>query len=185
MRQISQDSEKTGKKMEKIFKICFLGDEAVGKTSLIIRHVEKKFEESYKMTIGTDISAKLLEIDGQNIYLLIWDIGGQKKYKILRENYLKGAFGAILVYDCTNENTFNHITDWVDEVKKFCGNIPLILLGNKIDLKDLKDISTEKGSEMAKEINSEFLETSAKTGENVNKAFEIIVEKIIKGNYKY
>ena len=164
--------------MEKVYKIVMLGDEAVGKTSIIVQHVEKRFEESYKMTIGTDISAKLMEIGGQNIYLLIWDIGGQKKYKILRDSYLRGAFGAIIVYDVTNKNTYNHIIDWYDEAIQYCGKIPTILVGNKIDL-TTKVISKEDGIKMAKEINAEFYETSAKTGESVNAVFAKLVDKII------
>ncbi len=164
--------------MEKVYKIVMLGDEAVGKTSIIVQHVEKRFEESYKMTIGTDISAKLMEIGGQNIYLLIWDIGGQKKYKILRDSYLRGAFGAIIVYDVTNKNTYNHIIDWYDEAIQYCGKIPTILVGNKIDLTN-KVISKEDGIKMAKEINAEFYETSAKTGESVNNVFATLVDKII------
>ncbi|NVM01774.1 MAG: GTP-binding protein [Candidatus Helarchaeota archaeon] len=165
--------------MEKVYKIVMLGDEAVGKTSIIVQHVEKRFEESYKMTIGTDISAKLMELGGQNIYLLIWDIGGQKKYKILRDSYLRGAFGAIIVYDVTNKNTYNHIIDWYDEAVQYCGTIPVILVGNKIDLSDERLLSKEDGLKKAKEINAEFYETSAKTGESINKVFATLVDKII------
>ncbi|MFX1449448.1 MAG: Rab family GTPase [Promethearchaeota archaeon] len=165
--------------MEKVYKIVMLGDEAVGKTSIIVQHVEKRFEESYKMTIGTDISAKLMEIDGQNIYLLIWDIGGQKKYKILRDSYLRGAFGAIIVFDVTNKTTYNHVMDWYDEAKLYCGEIPTILVGNKIDLEGTRVMSKDDGLKLAKEIKAEFYETSAKTGENINKVFAKLVDKII------
>ena len=153
-----------------------LGDKTVGKTSIIVQYMEKKFEESYKMTIGTDISAKLLKIDDKNVYLLTWDIGGQKKYKIIHETYMKGAFGAILVYDCTNKNSFNHVFDWAEECRKFCGDIPLILAGNKIDLTNKKVVSAEEGAKLAKEIKAEFFETSAKTGENINKIFTYLVK---------
>lgn len=166
--------------MEKVYKIVMLGDEAVGKTSIIIQHVEKKFDESYKMTIGTDISAKLLEINGQNIYLLIWDIGGQQKYKILRESYLKGAFGAIIVYDCTNKRTYTNVTEWNNECEKFCGDIPKVLVGNKIDLINKKIISDKAGIKLAEEIGAEFFETSAKTGKNIDKIFESLIKSIIK-----
>ncbi|MFX0138264.1 MAG: Rab family GTPase [Candidatus Hodarchaeota archaeon] len=166
--------------MEKVYKIVMLGDEAVGKTSIIVQHVEKRFEESYKMTIGTDISAKLMELGGQNVYLLIWDIGGQKKYKILRDSYLRGAFGAIIVYDTTNKNTYNHVMEWYEEAIQYCGEIPTVLVGNKIDLTDDRVLSKEDGIKLAKNINAEFYETSAKTGENINKVFAKLVDEIIK-----
>ncbi len=167
-------------KMEKVYKIVMLGDEAVGKTSIIIQHVEKRFEESYKMTIGTDISAKLMQVDGHNIYILIWDIGGQEKYKILRESYLKGAFGGILVYDTTKRNTYDHVMDWYDETQQYCGEIPIILVGNKIDLEDERSVSIEDGEKLAKDLKADFFETSAKTGERVNKVFDKLVGKIMK-----
>ncbi|MHA1381606.1 MAG: Rab family GTPase [Candidatus Helarchaeota archaeon] len=166
--------------MEKVYKIVMLGDEAVGKTSIIIQHVEKKFDESYKMTIGTDISAKLMEIDGYNIYMLIWDIGGQQKYKILRESYLKGAFGAILVFDVTNKSTYDHIFNWVDEATHICGNIPLVLVGNKIDLIKDRVITSDKGEELGKKIGANFFETSAKTGKNIDLVFKNLINKVIK-----
>ncbi|NHI94279.1 MAG: GTP-binding protein [Candidatus Lokiarchaeota archaeon] len=168
------------KKKEKVYKIVLLGDESVGKTSTITQHVEKKFEESYKMTIGTDISAKLMEEGGKNIYLIIWDIGGQDKFKVLRESYLQGAFGALVLYDISNQFSYNHIPDWIADAEKYCGKIPLILCGNKNDLENKRVILAEDGKKLAKEIGAEFIETSAKTGENVDEAFNLLVQKIVK-----
>ncbi len=170
---------------EKVYKLVMLGDEAVGKTSLIIQHTEHRFSESYKMTIGTDISAKLIQVEEQkgtktNVYLIIWDIGGQEKYRILRESYLRGASGALLVFDITNKNTYHSIYNWVDETKKFCGkDIPMLLLGNKVDLESERDVSIEDGDKMAKELNVEYVETSAKSGEKVDKAFNSMVKLIL------
>ena len=169
---------------EKVYKLVMLGDEAVGKTSLIIQHTEHKFSESYKMTIGTDISAKLIEVEEKkvktNVYLIIWDIGGQEKYRILRESYLRGASGALLIFDLTNKRSFMNILEWVEEVKKFCGlEIPMILLGNKKDLKAECAVQTAEGEKLAKELNIEYYETSAKSGTNVDKAFNSIVKQIL------
>jgi len=170
---------------EKVYKLVMLGDEAVGKTSLIIQHTEHKFNESYKMTIGTDISAKLLEVEEQkgtktNVYLIIWDIGGQEKYRILRESYLRGASGAMLIFDLTNKRSFMNILEWVEEVKKFCGpEIPMILLGNKEDLKAECVVQTAEGEKLAKELNIEYYETSAKSSANVDKAFNSMVKLIL------
>ena len=167
------------KKKEKVYKIVLLGDEGVGKTSTINQHVEKKFEEQYKMTIGTDISAKLIQAEGKNIYLIIWDIGGQDKFRVLRESYLQGAFGALVLYDITNVTSYLHIHEWIEDTKKYCGNIPFVLCGNKCDLEENRGVSKEDGDKLAKEINADFLETSVKTADNVDEAFKRLIEKII------
>jgi small GTP-binding protein len=125
---------------ERVYKLVMLGDEAVGKTSLILQHTEHRFGESYKMTIGTDISAKVVEAEEKGtktkVYLIIWDIGGQQKYQILRESYLRGSAGGLLVFDVTNRASFNHVLDWAEEVGRLFGclwvaiyvrNTPLLL----------------------------------------------------------
>ncbi len=169
---------------ERVYKLVLLGDEAVGKTSLILQHTEHRFEQNYKMTIGTDISAKLVEIEEKGtkttVYLIIWDIGGQEKYRILRESYLRGASGALVVFDLTNKNTYSHVYDWCDEAKKFVGKqIPMLLLGNKLDLTDNRAVTAEEGQQLAKEFGIQYLETSAKSAKNVNIAFNQIVEMIL------
>lgn len=170
---------------ERIYKLVMLGDEAVGKTSLIVQHTEHRFEQNYMMTIGTDISAKLVEIEKKgtkmNIYLIIWDIGGQEKYRILRESYLRGASGALLVFDLTNKSSFHHLYRWKDEAERFCGKkIPMLLLGNKIDLVSDRVVKQEESEKLAEELNIEYLETSAKSGEKVDLAFNKIVTQILK-----
>ena len=169
---------------ERVYKLVMLGDEAVGKTSLIVQHTEHRFDANYKMTIGTDISAKLVEIEEEGtkktVYLIIWDIGGQEKYRILRESYLRGASGALLVFDLTNKNSWAHIYEWKEEAEKFCGQaIPMILLGNKYDLTNARTVKSDEGEKLAKELNITYLETSAKSGHNVDVAFNKIVELIL------
>ncbi|MHA1271235.1 MAG: Rab family GTPase [Candidatus Helarchaeota archaeon] len=163
----------------KVYKICFLGDPAVGKTSIIIRHTEKRYEDTYKLTIGTDISAKLMQIEDKNIYLIIWDIGGQERYQILRESYLQGSFGSIIVFSVSDKDSFNHVDDWLNEFRKTCGNISALLIANKIDLEDERVVSEEEIKKKAEELNIPYIETSAKTGENVDKAFELIIQDIL------
>lgn len=170
--------------IEKVYKLVLLGDEAVGKTSLILRHTEKKFSESYKMTIGTDISAKLIQINEldvkMSVYLIIWDIGGQEKYRILRESYLRGASGALLIFDLTNKRSYANIYEWTEELKRFCGpEIPMVLLGNKVDLQGERVVETEEGEKLASELGVDYFETSAKSATNVNLAFQKIVDLIL------
>ncbi|MHA1132562.1 MAG: Rab family GTPase [Candidatus Helarchaeota archaeon] len=169
---------------ERVYKLVMLGDEAVGKTSLIMRHTEHRFDQNYKMTIGTDISAKLIEKEKAgtktNVYLIIWDIGGQEKYRILRESYLRGASGALLVYDVTQPASFHNIYEWAEEAERFCGEkIPMLLLGNKVDLADQRKVTLEEGNKLAEELQIGYLETSAKSAVNVDAAFNQITELIL------
>ena len=160
---------------KKIFlKGVVIGDGGVGKTSLIIRHVDKAFETDYKPTLGFDMSLKTVAVEDQaEAELLIWDIGGQAIFKEIRESYLEGAHCALLVYDITKQESFDNLGKWLDELKKFTGDIPFILAGNKLDLEKDRAIPKDKGEAKAKEIGAiNFYETSAKSGTAVDNAFE-------------
>ncbi|MHA1784383.1 MAG: Rab family GTPase [Candidatus Helarchaeota archaeon] len=165
---------------KKIFlKGVVIGDGGVGKTSLIIRHVDKAFETDYKPTLGFDISLKTISLEESQIQaeLLIWDIGGQAIFKEIRESYLEGSHCALLVYDVTNQTSFDNLENWLSELKKFTGDVPFVLVGNKIDLEKDRVIPKEKGEAKAKEIGAiNFYETSAKEGTAVDSAFEDITK---------
>ncbi|MHA1265870.1 MAG: GTP-binding protein [Candidatus Helarchaeota archaeon] len=165
-----------------ILKLCVLGDGAVGKTSLIIRHVDKRFEEEYKPTIGFDIALKTMKIeeDGLEAELLIWDIAGQAIFEKIREEYLQGTNGALILFDITRKETYDHVRDWVRELTAFAGKVPFIIVGNKVDLENQRNVSTEEGHDLVKELDGiEYIETSAKTGDKVEEAFEKIIKKIL------
>lgn len=176
------------------FKLIMVGAGGVGKTSLIKKYVENKFSESYKETIGVNILIKDLQIDNKKVQLLCWDVAGQEKFGRVRQMYYRGASAAMVVYDVTKPSTYLQVPDFVQDFREIQGNVPLFLVGNKIDLRkeidmvtkslikeDLKPISSEKGEEMKKLINAiDFIETSAKTGELVDKAFETIAISLIK-----
>ncbi len=167
---------------KKIFlKGVVIGDGSVGKTSLIIRHVDKAFETDYKPTLGFDISLKTVSIeDKSEAELLIWDIGGQAIFKDIRESYLEGAHCALLVYDITKQESFDNLGNWLDELKKFAGDIPFILVGNKLDLEKNRKIQKKLGEEKAKEIGAvNFYETSAKSGKDVDMAFEELAKSSV------
>ena len=170
---------------EFVFKIVILGDAAVGKTSLINQYIEQSFEEDYKPTLGANIIRKDVFIDEINasVRLIMWDLAGQEKYNVIRSMYFQGCVGALLVYDVTRHNTFETINSkWLKDFKKYVKKEGIyILIGNKIDLKDQKVVSTEDGESFSKEINaSDFIETSAKYGENVEKAFTNLVYQILR-----
>ncbi|MFX0069506.1 MAG: Rab family GTPase [Candidatus Hermodarchaeota archaeon] len=170
---------------EFVFKIVVLGDAAVGKTSLINQYIEQSFSEDYKPTLGANIIRKDVHVDkiNANVRLIMWDLAGQEKYNVIRSMYFQGCVGALLVYDVTRNDTFESINSkWLRDFNKYVKKEgTYIVIGNKIDLKEERIVSTGDGEKYAKEINaSDFVETSAKYGENVEKAFQNLVYQILK-----
>ncbi|MFW9820536.1 MAG: Rab family GTPase [Candidatus Thorarchaeota archaeon] len=175
------------KNKEWSLKLALLGDPAVGKTSLINKYITNSFKENYQPTLGVNIVSKYVMIDEINsrIRLLLWDIAGQDKYELTRQNFFKGCVGALLVYDLTQYSSFTQIKlKWLEDFKKFSRPDGVyILIGNKSDLKDSIKISYEEGKLLSQEINAaEFIETSAKYGDNVENAFKKLVLYILKRN---
>jgi len=165
-----------------ILKLCVLGAGAVGKTSLIIRHVDKRFEEEYKPTIGFDIALKTMKVEegGMEAELLIWDIAGQAIFEKIREEYLQGTNGALILFDLTRKETHESLKDWVRELTAFAGQVPFIVVGNKADLSEERAVSEEAGRKASEELGAtDYIETSAKTGEKVEGAFETIIKEIL------
>ncbi|MBD3229583.1 MAG: GTP-binding protein [Candidatus Lokiarchaeota archaeon] len=171
-----------------IYKCIIVGDPGVGKTSLINRYVEDKFESEYKATIGTNILKKEVIIEGKNeeeekiVDLTIWDIAGQEKWKHYRHIYYRGSQGCFVVYDVTRPVTFKNVTEvWVRDLFNYLETreIPLILISNKNDL-DVKRVTEDQGMKCSREIQAiTFLQTSAKTGKNVIKAFETMARALL------
>jgi small GTP-binding protein len=168
------------------FKICLLGDGAVGKTSLIRRFVEDAFRDDYLLTIGTKTSKKRLFIKKPeyqkhiHVTLIIWDIMGQISFrKLLHPTYLKGARGAILVCDLTRKETLEHLDDWIDSLYVEGKVVPSVFVGNKCDLVDNHAFGKAELESVASAYGSPFYITSAKTGEYVEDAFRALTEKII------
>ncbi len=167
-------------------KVCLLGDGAVGKTSLIRRFVEDQFNDDYLLTIGTKTSKKRLIIKRTNpqrefhLTLMIWDIMGQISFrKLLHPTYLKGAKGALLVCDLTRKETLEHLDDWIDSLYIEGRVMPSVFVANKVDLEDQHVFGKAEFESVASAYDSPFFMTSAKTGENVEKAFQSLGEKLI------
>ena len=160
-----------------IFKIVLIGDSGVGKTNLLGRYLKKEYKEETKATVGVEFGEKKYELNGLKIKAQIWDTAGQERYKAITSMYYKGAKGALIVFDLSSKNTFQNVEKWYNEIKKTADpNINLILIGNKSDLKDKRQISTEEGENKAKEMNVAYLETSSLNCDNVYKAFDTLMK---------
>jgi len=166
-------------KKSSVYKILLLGDSSVGKTCLLMRYTDGTFQEEHLTTIGLDYRVKMVEMDdGSVIKVQFWDTAGQDRYRTITANYYKGANGIILVYDVTNQKTFKNIKAWVEQIKEEVGQkITLMLIGNKIDKEENRTVSKEEGEKLAEELQLAYRETSAKTGKNINEAFNFFVKK--------
>ena len=167
---------------EYAFKLILGGDGAVGKTSLVHRFVENTFAKDYKSTIGTSIMKKECNFKelGSAVRFVIWDLAGQSQFQRVRKSYLANAEAGILVYDVTNRKSFENIKNWHNEIKKVSTNISLILVGNKIDLEENREVKSQEGNILADNLGLSYIETSAKTGENINDAFKMLALLMIK-----
>jgi Ras-related protein Rab-6A len=171
----------SGKKLR--FKITLIGDGRVGKTSLIKKFTLGTFETDYVETIGAQFSKFDKQIDEDHIRLIFWDIAGQRDLDFLRPSFYRDSDAAIIVYSLEeNElgrNSFNHIKNWCEDITHFCGNIPIVLFANKIDLIDLSNLDHSKIQKIVDDHSFiGYYTTSAKTGQGVYEAFDAIIKKL-------
>ncbi|SCU80820.1 LADA_0B09714g1_1 [Lachancea dasiensis] len=171
---------RTGKSLTK-YKIVFLGEQGVGKTSLITRFMYDTFDDHYQATIGIDFLSKTMYLDDKTIRLQLWDTAGQERFRSLIPSYIRDSHVAIVVYDVTNKKSFEYIDKWVEDVKSERGeeNVVLCIVGNKNDLADERQVSTEEGERKAQVLNAKiFIETSTKAGFNVKNLFRKIAKTL-------
>ena len=162
-----------------ILKILILGDSGVGKTSILIKYINNKFDESHIATIGVDYMDKTIKYKNINIKLQIWDTSGQEKFRSIARNFYRNSDAIFIVFDLNNKHTYNNIKQWINDVEEHCPNIKKILLGNKSDLE--KNVSEEIIKNFAKENNLQYFETSAKNGTNIKEAFKAMVDLLLGG----
>jgi small GTP-binding protein len=162
-----------------LFKFIVIGDESVGKTCLLLYFTDKRFRTSHQVTIGVEFGSRCVDIDGRQIKLQIWDTAGQDRFRCIVRSYYRGAAGALLVYDITKRATFEHIATWLSEARGNADDdVVYALIGNKADLAHEREVSYEEGRQFAEAHGLLFLETSAKSGQGVDHAFEQTAQHI-------
>jgi len=162
------------------FKIILLGEPGVEKTALAQRFCFDLFNPSEKLTIGVDFYVKTIELQGKKIKLQIWNIGGEERFKFLIPTYCNGANAAMIIFDITNSKSLNQISELTQIVREKVSNIPIMLIGSKLDLKEVRELNREEGIEIVNKYNlSSYSEISTKTGQNVEKSFETLTEFLI------
>ena len=171
---------------ETLIKLSIIGDSSVGKSNFLFKFIEGQFSPLHVATIGFDYKSRIITLPNlkKKVKLQIWDTAGQEKYMSVNKNLFQRVQGVILMYDITNRETFERLNVWLNIIKQMTNDIPIILVGNKLDLENSENegriIEYSEGEEFAKENDFEFFEASAKNGTNVEKAFIAIAEKILK-----
>jgi len=171
-----------------LFKYIIIGDTGVGKSCLLLQFTDKRFQPVHDLTIGVEFGARTVSVDGRDVKLQIWDTAGQESFRSITRSYYRGAAGALLVYDVTRRDTFEHVGRWLEEARDNAqGSMVVMLIGNKSDLEHRRAVQYDEGRAFADEHGLIFAETSAKTAENVEGAFvdtaEKIYENILSGVY--
>ena len=174
---------------DKRCQILLIGDSSVGKTSLIQRYANGIFKEEYLATCGLDLYTKHEIINNMNVLVNLWDTAGQERFKSLTPNYFKNAEGVILTYDITKTESFENLKYWMNSIETNLGDkkifIPIIIVGNKLDMEDMREIIKVNADNLSKEYNYKYFETSAKTGEGVDDAFRDLVNQILEKSDKF
>mmetsp|Transcript_1987 Transcript_1987/g.5267 ORF Transcript_1987/g.5267 Transcript_1987/m.5267 type:complete len:211 (-) Transcript_1987:126-758(-) len=161
------------------YKLVFLGEQAVGKTSMITRFMYDTFDNNYQATIGIDFLSKTMYLEDRTVRLQLWDTAGQERFRSLIPSYIRDSSGAIVVYDITNRASFLNTAKWIEDVRSERGSdVVIVLVGNKTDLSDRRQVSVEEGEEKAKENGVMFIETSAKMSHNIKPLFRQLAQAL-------
>lgn len=164
-----------------LYKVVLIGDSGVGKSNLLSRFTRNEFNLESKSTIGVEFATRSVEAEGKIIKAQIWDTAGQERYRAITSAYYRGAVGALLAYDISKRITFENVGRWLKELREHADeNIVIMLVGNKRDLRHMRQVSTDEAKEFAEENKLFFLETSALDSTNVEPAFKMILTEILK-----
>lgn len=167
-------------KTDYTFKILTIGESGVGKTSVLLRYTEAKFNKHHLTTIGIDFKSKTINLHQKSIKLKIWDTAGQERFRNITQQYYKGADGIVLVYDVTSRESFDKVTDWMKQINLYTqrDKIGLVLLGNKVD-SEQREVKSTEGMSIAKEFGIKYFETSAQNNLNIEESFNALSEEIM------
>jgi len=162
-----------------LFKLLLIGDSGVGKTCVLFRFSEDAFNATFISTIGIDFKIRTIDLDGKKIKLQIWDTAGQERFRTITTAYYRGAMGIMLVYDITNDKSFDNIKNWIRNIEEHASqDVEKMILGNKCDMNERREVTKERGEELAIEYGIKFMETSAKASINVEEAFYTLARDI-------
>ncbi|KAK3729803.1 hypothetical protein QZH41_013333 [Actinostola sp. cb2023] len=194
----AEEAKMAKKSYDYLFKLLLIGDSGVGKTCILFRFSDDAFNTTFISTIGIDFKIKTIDMQGKKIKLQIWDTAGQERFHTITTSYYRGAMGIMLVYDITQEKTFENISKWLRNIEElykysFClvsyydscpqhanEDVEKMILGNKCDMDDRRIVSKERGDQIAREHGIRFLETSAKANVNIEQAFHALAEDILR-----
>eukprot|EP00002_Diphylleia_rotans_P009588 TRINITY_DN19974_c0_g1_i1.p1 TRINITY_DN19974_c0_g1~~TRINITY_DN19974_c0_g1_i1.p1 ORF type:complete len:204 (-),score=48.34 TRINITY_DN19974_c0_g1_i1:199-810(-) len=170
-----------GSEYDYLFKLLLIGDTGVGKSCILVRFADEKFNETYVSTIGVDFKIRTVEIEGKTIKLQIWDTAGQERFRTITTSYYRGAHGIILVYDITESTTFDGLRQWLKEIESYASEtVERLIVGNKCDLTEKRQVAYEEAKRFADEVKIQLLETSAKNSTNVEQAFLTMAANVLK-----
>lgn len=162
---------------EYILKFIIIGDTCVGKSNLLLKYTDRNFNNRHDITIGVDYGVRRICYNNNLYKVQVWDTAGQETFRVITRSYYRNSLGCLLVYDVTNRVSFYNVSGWLDDVKKYSeSDLEIILVGNKIDVTNKREVSVEEGQDMANKHNILFIETSAKTGEGVDEAYFNIIK---------
>lgn len=168
------------------FKLLMIGDPGVGKSSLLLRYADNEFTDNFISTIGVDYKEMKVDVNGVKVTLQIWDTAGEERFRTITSSYYRGAHGMILTFDLTNPATFKSCPKWIQEVDRYAeDDVVLFLAGNKCDLADKKEVNDTEITQLKEKHNMEYLETSAKNGDNVKQMFQRLAEQVVEKYHDY
>jgi len=163
-----------------LFKFIIIGDAGAGKSCILHQFIENKFKKGSSHTIGVEFGSRIINISGKRIKLQIWDTAGQERYRSVTRSYYRGAAGALIVYDIANRDTYDHLINWLADTRTLAkADTSIIAVGNKIDLKDKRQVTFLEASRCAQENDILFLESSALTGEGIEEVFAKVARMIL------
>ena len=164
-----------------LFKVLMVGDSGVGKSCMLLRFVDQQYNETYISTIGVDFRIKTVDVAGKKVKLQIWDTAGQERFRTITSSYYRGAHGIMIVYDTTSNQSFTNVKQWLHEITRYAGDhVEKVLVGNKSDQTTRKEVNYATGKQLADDLGMNFIETSAKSGTNINELFVNFANHMLK-----